>query len=1128
MRKRAPSRRGAAWDPALRRARPDIPTMAPPPGWPPAGRLLLLGLGSLWVALMGRMAARAQAPTDDVFLHATWLVNRGSGSFGPAVTLPGQPSMVVDNVLNNGRVYIQNASLDVSDEFRWGSLFDPEWSLFVRASIPSGDSPEWMVLALEDEDGPVKVLYTRQWVTLFSSSTRRSFPGGPVSLLAGAAVARDHADLLGLAEPPDGPREVRLWELTNGTLARVTFGVEVAAGQPANASPGPGRTFYLSTGSDLWHVRHGGVAAGPAAVQSIPLPAGTGTIRQLAATRVVTDAGQCPGAADVVMLLDGDQVHVLPCGAGGAGSPGEAGSGYAAALPAGASAATGRLVSPPPAPALDEAYPFLYFLQPGPGPGGAPMRLWRADVRSDGLSWRQLLLPPGHTAPGHLQLVRLRLTLSGPSSGEWALLADQHVLLESERFRCHTDESIVCDGPGGLTGGALGWVCAPTRAMAPHVVPGQLCGDCAEEHYLDRPEDEPPFSSPGHVCRACADSACRTCDRHDCLVCKGARVRQPTGPGGAMVCVDACSEGFALWGGVCLPAGLDQEVARFDAAGRETLPGPVLGSQVTGVGATRLGVDLATGLATIPPPGTEPGNVLLFAGPGRDPLLMGMEDIGHAGKAPPAAVRLFVQPPAEAVLGVAELGPTLNAEGRLVMALLLAERSGRISLAWLSCQPAGPGQGCTVAEPSALIRTGIQTLPAIRRLDERHVYVTDDSLVSSIFWADMDRLTWHNDWQAASDLLPLRKGWVVHVSIMEQAGVGPLAMLVQNDARWWWNGVMGGLLPADPNWGTYRAVLLPRGPGPGAAGPEAEAIDPGPELVLVLDTTAAAWDVVRVPGSLPSAGGTGARRPSTLSQRLGLLPEAPDLAADMRPSSRVFGVRLAGGSAEYPSALVLLSQKYVALSVLWCRPGGRSAACVLLPAVLTDLPAELHLTARDLLWAEPVVYTPAGPSPNTPGLLVSVLTFAEARGPVYLHLRVPCPSGTVGKGCLACADACAECWVPGDATACVRCPPGRFLAAGGGTCSATCAAGTTPGTGDREGICVPCPPGTAGPTCDPCHATCVLCSSPGDAMACLTCQPGHLMTALGSCVEECIPGTMPGIDDGHEGTCVPCPASCLD
>ncbi|KCV67552.1 hypothetical protein H696_06071 [Fonticula alba] len=1087
------------------------------PAAPPA---LLLSLGPLLLlaALLGGGAApaRGQAPTSDVFLHATWHAGFRPESFGPAVTLPGAPSYLVDNYLQNGNMYVQNTSLKEVEEVRFGGHFTRYWGFAPRTTIPAGVTPRWMGLALAGHDRPVGVLHSDQWAVLFTERDQRHFPVKPVSLLAGRAVAANRVDLLGLVEPPAGPREVHLWELTEASLLRVPFGVPVAGGESAHACPGPGRAFYLSVGQTLQHVSHAGVAGGPASVQAIPLPAGMGAIRQLAVTRLVADAGHCPGAGDVVLLLDSDQVHVIPCA--GAAAP-AAGLPFTASLPAAASAATGRLVVPPEAAALDQAYGFLYFLQPGPGPAGAPMQLWRAGVQAGGLAWRRLVLPPGHAAPGHLQLVRLRLNRAQDQVGEWALMADKDLLLESERFGCDTDGSIVCDGPAGVTGSARGWACAPGRVLSPFVAPGQLCADCAEEHYLDRPEAEPPFSAPGHTCRPCADSMCQVCDAHDCLVCKGALLLQPTGPGGGMACVGACSGGFTRQGGVCLPAATRLDVAHMAAAGGEVLPGPVSAAEVTGIGATRLGVDPATGLPVIPPVGTEPRNVLLFAGAGADPVVMRLEDIGRPGKPAPVPVRLFTATPGPQVLAMTELGPMLDSAGQLVMGIVVMQESGWVMVTWLSCQPPAPGEGCTVAGPGTPGFFTSHMLPLAQRLGERHFMLMDDYLMTSIIQADPDARTLDYNWHQASDVLPVPGEWVVQVLGKNHVGVGPLDLVARDDPRWWWTAGGEALLPA-ASWpdDQYRAVLLPRGPE-GAPGP-------GPELVLVEDTAAHAWDVVRMPGSLAPVAGTRTHGGRTVRQRLGMLPDRPRLGAEDAPDARVFGVRLAGGSAEYPSALVLLSRKYVAVSVLWCRPGGRAAACVLLPAVRADLPVELRLPSTGPLWAEPVVHTPAGPSAHAPGLLVSVLTYAKTMGPVYVRLRATCPPGTVGLGCRACDAGCAECWAPADPAACTACPPGHFLAAEGGTCAGTCAAGTMPGSGPDAGACVPCPPGTAGPGCQPCHPTCMLCSAPGDPAACTGCPPGRLMTPGGACMELCTGGTMPGFG-ASEGSCVPCPASCL-
>ncbi|KCV71591.1 hypothetical protein H696_02534 [Fonticula alba] len=629
---------------------------------------LLLSMGLLFAGLLADAPAGVRATVPDLYLHATWYQGHGDRTYGNAVTTLGRPSQLVDTHIKGSRLYNQTTYLEVSDETRWGTLFSWEWTFDPHMRIPPGVTPQRMVLPLAGAEFPVGVLYTDQWACLFDESTSRDFPTGPVRLLAGHALGARHVDLLGLTEPPGGPREVHLWELTAAGLDQVSFGMPVAAGEVALAGPGPGRTFYLAAGRALWHVRHAGASGGPATVQTIPVPANLGLIRQLSATRVVSAADECPGAGDVVLLMAGNRVHVIPCAGQAEPVPG-AGAAFTASLPAGASTAAGRLVTPPEAPSLQDTYPFLYFVQPGPGAEAGAMDLWRARVLPGELVWRRLVVPPGSRAPENLQLVRLQRSLAAAPAGEWALMADQRALLESGRFGCGIDGSIVCDGPGGLTGSSEGWACAENRVPGPYLVPGQLCAACAVGHYLDHPEGEAPFSSPGHVCRPCADSACHTCDASDCLVCKGSRVLQPSGPGGSMVCVSDCHGSYTRRAGVCLPTAMRLDRVQLGTIGRETLPGPVPETQVTGVGPTRLRVDPATGRPVIPPVGTEPGHVLLFPGPGQNPLIMDLADIGWSGKSPPVALRLFDTPPSYRVDFSTELGPMLDSTGHLVMGL---------------------------------------------------------------------------------------------------------------------------------------------------------------------------------------------------------------------------------------------------------------------------------------------------------------------------------------------------------------------------------------------------------------------------------------------------------------------------
>ncbi|KCV71592.1 hypothetical protein H696_02535 [Fonticula alba] len=445
-----------------------------------------------------------------------------------------------------------------------------------------------------------------------------------------------------------------------------------------------------------------------------------------------------------------------------------------------------------------------------------------------------------------------------------------------------------------------------------------------------------------------------------------------------------------------------------------------------------------------------------------------------------------------------------------------------LEFVWLSCRPAGPGESCVVTGPSTRGSVSGRVLPLARRLDARHLYVTDEYLMTQFIRANPEDRSLNYVWIPASDLLPLPGGWILQVTDKVRVSAGPMGLLFHDEPRWMPDGIHGAMVPEGSSGVKYRGILLPRG---AEAGPGQEADPPAGELFLVEDMWSAAWDVIHVAGGVPPTGHARSRAAGTRQHRLGMLPQAPRLGPEEPPRSRVFGVRLAGGSPEYPSALVLLSKKYIGMSVLWCRPGGR-AACVLLPATFADLPEELQLDEQAPLWVEPVVHTPARGTVHGAGLLATLLTYSPGAGLVYVTLRVPCPPGTAGLYCLPCHSECVECWAPGDSAACTQCPPGKLLALGGGLCGDTCAGDAMPGQGPAQGTCVACLPGTAGSGCGPCDPTCLECSAPGDPYACTSCPPGRLMSAsTGACLLDCSRGTMPGIGLAA-GTCVSCPATC--
>ncbi|KCV67317.1 hypothetical protein H696_06257, partial [Fonticula alba] len=1075
---------------------------------------LVLALALLCLLL----AASPGRPSGDVYLYAGRHPALPSGHPTAIHTVIGQPSVAC--VLSEPRAmyfHEQVDSLDAQPETRWGSFFSREPMYFTFGSGP--DPPAERVVDLLPIPGqqlPVVVHHTRQWIGFFASPDRWNLPSSDVEVLACNARLDSRVSCVGLHPAPAGnPRQVYYGVLREGGLEQISMNLSLPPG-PVLAAPSIEGNFLLASGQKLISLFT--MFDGTGVHLETPLAS---PIHQLACTWAVSSPDTCPDSGDAVVLLANGEVHILPCHRTFAANPPP---GVVGRLPAGLSASTTRLVPPPGVKTLDQPLRHLYFLDMA---APASPRIWRADVLPDELLWRRVIPPARVTSLADVTLARLRMSGS-PAPGAWALVAQGMALFDSQALRCGQDPSIVCDGADLASGSPDGWACAGARAEAPFVSTSQLCAGCADGHFLDRPSPGPPFAHPSHSCQPCPYAGCRECDRMECLACQQGLFLEPSGPAGSMVCVGACSSGFALLAGVCQPA--NSLAPRTGLGPPAPVSPPGIGPEVTisALGPTRLRVDSATGMPVIPAVGAAPANALLLTSqPGT--LLLPVAELEGLDQATPVPVHLL-QPGAglRPWVSFAEVGP-LHHAGHLLLGIIFLDAEGDTFEAWLSCATPDPATACSPSAPVAAHATGFQPMLEVRRLDEASLLLSSAS-EGILLRAAPASGGFSRTYFSASATLPLAEGWLLQMRDFRRAAAGPQTLLQDLDSRW--PGLDGQLLEVTSLPGAHVPVLLPRGGGPAG---------PGPELVLVSLQAHASWAVLRAPGGLPPDGPAG--RLALVPQGLGPLPRP--LAPGPGPGQhvRVLGVQLHGQGADFPSALLLLTRTFFAVSLLRCPAAG--GACALLPAVVTGLPAWAHLPEDAPFWSEPIIHPPGPATTASPATkLLTLLLCSTTTGPLSVALESACPPDTFGLGCTPCDAACRGCsgpgvagcsacraWLPGSPAACLAaCPTGLHAdPAGECACHDTCRTcePTPPGSGTYT--CKACmaghvlAPGGASPDrCLACDGTCAECALPGDSEACTACS-GQRWLLGGACIEQCPASMWP---DAGARACRACPAGC--
>ncbi|KCV67411.1 serine/threonine protein kinase [Fonticula alba] len=1070
-----------------RRLRALAPLSSPLPALLPLLPLLLLALLGL---------ARGQ----DVFLHAA--PHEALGASGPAafVTGPGEPSVAVTHPSRDLVVgHMQNVDLHAASEVRWGAFFGL-LTHGLSCPRPGGlADAQLMCLPLGGSPGIVAVEHTTTAVAIFTSPEEHRLPGPGTELLAGVGVSATTVDLLGLTGSPSEPeRSIYLATLGPAGLQPVRGNFFPVSG-PAFAIPGPGRSFFLSGGRRFVHLILDGLGGAQSSGSSL-----SASIVSMAATRVVSSAATCPEHMDLVLLLDNKLVFVYHC----QGLSERAGL-STAILPSGSLADGARLLAPS-ALAMDDSPGPLYLVTPGSADPAD--RLWLAHIQGDTFTWRRVVLPPAVTDLTDLRLVRLQRSPS--DSMRWTLVAGRTVLFPSDDFRCQDDHTIVCDAAGGSSGAPAGWTCAPGHAASPFVSPDHLCAGCASGWYLSKPAEEAPFSRPGHSCRICPQANCRTCTAEHCLV---------------------CSAGFNPLAGVCRPAGMPSPDVYSTVPVGEPLPGLGPGDRVTAIGATRLAPEPGTGSPVLPAADSALVTGMLLFTEHRKSYFLPAADITRPGKAPPEPISLFDGALPVPVVSVAEVGP-LQRDGGLLHVVLLCGQDQVLRHVWLSC--AGPG-------PCAATGAGLlDTLPSsqcsgVRRLDPRRFLVYDGPRRLSIIWVSgsSKHLAWFSiEGLDAVSLLeatgpradPGLGDWLVWAGLGPGATAGPDFLPGSADPRQLaLDGRFLGDAPPAGGMGLVP-VLLSRG-----------ASTLPPELVFSR-VSGPEWLVLRAPGDMRPAGRS--VDVPTGRQSLGAFPGA--LAG---PGPRGLGVLLQGlslahGGLEYPSALVLLADTFIGLSLLHCPGAGGPEPCALQAGLFFDLPPGLRLPSGAGPWSLaplPVVGGSGGSGQRSvlqPGHMLTLLAFAPGPGLVTFSLALPCPAGWHGLACDPCDSGCATCDGPGPG-ACTSCGPGTWLHHR--ACLGACPMGTWSDAG--AGACRDCPAAcgscasatecmscSAGHfllagSCLPCDGSCAECR---DASSCTVCRPGLVFLGpdeqAGSlCGGACLPGEYIG-----DGRCAECDHSC--
>ncbi|KCV67814.1 TKL protein kinase [Fonticula alba] len=741
------------------------------------------------------------------------------------------------------------------------------------------------------------------------------------------------------------------------------------------------------------------------------------------------------------------------------------------------------------------------------------------------------------------------LNLGSRWQEHWVYTYGRQTFLLREQFACKTDASIECSGQ------KPSWRCAPGRRLAPLRSPLELCAGCIDGLYpvhlgLGR-YDCRPCSVPG--CRVCSDGggSCTSCHRGLLLW------RDPAG--GADTCTAGCPDGSRASGQVCVASAhvpMDIDITPLSHRPEGAYAVTTCPTR-TYLRSGRLHVSKASLTAA------EPGALLAGMSSGAVSMLN-----VDALRQDPASMLDHVPvsnlPNFSGVRQIIELDPSIRQGNVQINIVVIASRVHHLALS-CTLPDVGPHAECEVDIVSKELAGLAATTPARKVAPS---VVAFDGHVVDFQEAEQQPVS-----RALSEGRSKHPAMVMH---RDPATGHSDDWIYQYDHRYWglyacpWKLFRQGDARCqleDPRFLLYNAVSM-------SAPPSGEGIHPlrGSEGVSAVDVKPdRSWVLISL--------ATGSRSPHLPSEdvvhagtlheggrffwaaehvRLGL--QAQGRTRDIAGMGMVlaelpnynfgnfamWGVTL-HGVVGYPSALVVVFNQMVGVSLMHCPVGGLGQ-CRLEPGRISSFhPSVGFSSPQQVLVA---------PAPGTwtmhEGRPAAVTLLLFERGPKARHgllVRVglgACPAGTFGPSCIPCDARCQTCSGPGPGGCIVpRC--GAFMPSDPTTCLAACPAGLHAGadgscrcheqcaacgrTAHDSFVCNVCPPGMAldraqpqGDRCFACHPSCGECSTPASASGCLSCSgPGMLLRPDGTCGSSCPAGTWA---DAHTGTCDPCMPNC--
>ncbi|KCV69799.1 hypothetical protein H696_03244 [Fonticula alba] len=743
---------------------------------------------------------------------------------------------------------------------------------------------------------------------------------------------------------------------------------------------------------------------------------------------------------------------------------------------------------------------------------------------------REILIPQEAWDMG-LSMIRVR---HSPGGSAWHLAA-KHLYFPPEAFGCPPgdDSTVAC--ADGLLQASGGWGCATGRDYSPLFNAAYMCYGCQGGRQFI-----PSASGPG-ICQECPVEHCAACMGSTCLVCEGGLHLQRDWRTGQTSCQPTCSMGLSRHGTMCLPPAVLSAPAV--ALNRMALKLPVNSGRVVTVTPTRL--DLRSNnqlfIRSAPPTPADPGALLI--GDSLGDLFWAMPDLSNGGW----LVRQVQtgQSLAGVKTSLLEVGPFDPTPGGLngswpvyMLAFCRADRVA--SIVRVACQPdaeppPGPGLPPSACPPTFIEiwhstmtqGCGIRSMAAdaLTLLDEDATLPAPQGQAMAI-WLDDTGI-------ARVQTLSSQTSVGMHPVLFPASGgvlmAGGARTLYQPAPRLY-------LVPVPLSANDPRAeALIEAWSGAGSfveplSLPTGRASWPFETVASILQLGAGpVWDALHWPlGTLPH-------------ERLIGLPALKVHLATLEGGSygnghRLGVVPLAG--LDYPSALVLVTQRHVLVSLLRCWDHHLSGFpfCHLLPA--TSLQVDLIEDLRDIR----IVHLPMARASGDPPGQVHLLLSWGASTPVGLSLTPPepgCPPGTFPPNCLPCWPSCPGCTGPGladcqacdlqmpDGTCVQECPPGLVDSGlGACACPALCVA-CSPDTLGGPFWCRECQAGHAldslNPnSCLPCHPSCESCAVPNDPAACHAC-PAAKWLKDHTCVDDCPTSFWP---NPASRACEPCPASC--